>query len=191
MKATKPVDYRLIFVVLLICLTAFSAFKYITTLKDKYDLMKSLNQAKRQVAALEELQKALTQENVTLKEEAQRLAELEADLQYAQKTITRLTEQMALSSAENTAIREEKDILALELSQVSQERDMLKMRLKSLPELKKAIKEVKLQIRNARLMMKEIARKRRFVEGNRGYLIKDGKSTYPSAKIKIEVMPAR
>ena len=112
------------------------------------------------------------------------------NLQNSQKTIEQLTLQIALSKAENTALREEKNRLSLELTEVSQERDTLKARLSSIPELKKTIKEVKVQIYKAKAVMREIAKKRRVIEGNRGYLMKNGKPTFPVSKIKIEVMPA-
>jgi hypothetical protein len=37
--------------------------------------------------------------------------------------------------------------------------------------------------------MREITKKRRVIEGNCGFLIKNGKTTFPITKIKIEVMP--
>jgi len=194
-------NLKIILFVLLLCITIFSVFKYFTALKEKYALLKNLNQAKAQVVALEEaidkekeLEKALSQENLTLKDElksnADKLTQLDANLQNTQKAIEELTLQIALAKAENIAVREEKDNLTLELAQVSQERDTLKSRLSSIPELKKAIKEVKIQIRQAKAMMKEITKKRKIVEGNKGFLVKNGKSTFPVTKIKIEVMPA-
>ncbi len=200
MNLRQAKNYKIILTALLVGITIFSVFKYVAALKEKYDLLKNLNQVKGQVAVLEqaiekerELQKALGQENLTLKDELRantdKLTQLDLDLQNSQKTIEQLTSQIALSQAENTAIREEKDKLALELTQVSQERDTLKARLRSLPELRKTIKEVKIQIHKAKVMMREITKKRRTIEGNCGYLVKNGKSTFPITKIKIEVMP--
>jgi len=194
-------NLKIILFVLLLCITIFSVFKYFTALKEKYALLKNLNQAKAQVVVLEEaidkerkLEKALSQENLTLKDglksNTDKLTQLDTDLRNAQKAIEEFTLQIALTKAENTAVREEKDNLTLELAQVSQERDSLKSRLRSIPELKKAIKEVKIQIHQAKVMMKEITKKRKIVEGNQGFLVKNGKSTFPVTKIKIEVMPA-
>ena len=200
MNLRQAKNYKIILTALLVGITIFSVFKYVAALKEKYDLLKNLNQVKGQVVALEqaiekekELQKALAQENLTLKDELKtntdKLTQLDVDLQNSQKTIEQLTSQIALSQAENTALREEKDKLALEVTQVSQERDTLKARLRSIPELKKTIKEVKVQIHKAKVTMREITKKRRIIEGNRGYLIKNGNSTFPITKIKIEVMP--
>jgi chromosome segregation ATPase len=200
MNPRQAKNYKIILTVLLVGITIFSVFKYVAALKEKYDLLKNLNQVKGQVAVLEqaiekerELQKALSQENLTLKDELKtntdKLTQLDVDLQNSQKTIEQLTSQIALSQAENTALREEKDKLTLELAQISQGRDTLKARLSSVPELKKTIKEVKVQIRKTKVMMREITKKRRVIEGNCGFLIKNGKTTFPITKIKIEVMP--
>ncbi|MDP3732898.1 MAG: hypothetical protein Q8R31_07775 [Candidatus Omnitrophota bacterium] len=204
MDARQAKNYKIILTALLLGITLFSVFKYLAALRERNDLMKNLNQAKSEVAALElekqnlsqtidkekELQKALTEENLTIKDELKKLAQLNDNLQNAQKTIEQLTSQIALSKAENTALGEEKDKLTLELVQVSQERDTLKVRLSSIPELKKTIKEIKIQMRKAKVMMKEITTKRQITEGNRGFLIKNGQPTFPITKIKIEVMPA-
>jgi len=201
MNVRQAKNYKIILTALLVGITIFSVFKYVAALKEKYDLLKNLNQVKGQVAALEqaiekekELQNTLAQENLTLENELKtntdKLTQLDLDLQNSQKTIEQLTSQIALSQAENTALREEKDKLTLELTQVSQEIDTLKARLSSIPELKKAIKEAKMQIPKVKAMIREITRKRRIIEGNRGFLIKNGMSTFPITKIKIEVMPA-
>jgi len=200
MNLRQAKNYKIIIIALLIGITLFSVFKYVAALKEKYDLLKNLNQVKGQVVVLEqaiekekELQKAFAQENLTLKDELKantdKLTQFDVDLQNSQKTIEQLTSQIALSQAENTALREEKDKLALEVTQVSLERDTLKARLSSIPELKKTIKEIKLQIRKTKVMMREITKKRRVIEGNCGFLIKNGKTTFPITKIKIEVMP--
>jgi chromosome segregation ATPase len=201
MSVRPAKNLKLILTVLLVGVTIFSVFKYVMTLKEKYALQNSLKEAKEQAVALElaiekerELHKSLAQENLTLKDELKantdKLAQLDAELQDYQKTIERLTSEVGLAKAENTALREEKDNLVEELNQVSQERDTLKARLGSMPELKKTIREVKVQIRKAKVRMREISKKRRVIEGNRGFLVKNGRSTYPVTKIEIEVLPA-
>jgi len=201
MNVKQAKNLKIFFTVLLACITIFSAFKYFVTLKEKYALQNSLNQAKEQAVALrealekeKELENALGQENLTLKDELkaniEKLAHIDAEIQNYQKTIEQLNLEISLAKAENAAVREEKDDLTEELSQVSQERDTLKARLSSIPELKKTIREVKLQTRKAKVMIREITRKRRVVQGNLGFLIKNGESTYPITKIKIEVIPA-
>jgi len=86
--------------------------------------------------------------------------------------------------------------MILELSQASVENDALRTKLSSVAELKKAIRELK---RNKRLQPVPVLRFKPKnpkvmeeaveVEGNRGFLTRDGVSTFPY-KIRIEVKPA-
>lgn len=193
-------NFKLILIIFLLSVTVFSVFKYLSSLKEKYDLLQAINEAKAQVAALEsekqnimqdlekerQLEQELAQRNTGLKDilmAAQvKITKLNAGFSQAQDELDQLNSQLALLKAENTALREEKDNLSGELTQVS-------ARLNSLSELKKAIKELKRQARKVKVdIEKKKTEVKRIISGNRGYLIKDGRSTYP-AKIKIEVNP--
>ena len=196
-----------ILIALLVTLTLFSVFKYIYSIKEKYELLNILNQTKEQAAALEnekqnllqelekekELQQKLSQENSAFKDSIrlseEKLAQLDADFVQAQKTIEQLNSNFSLLKAENIALIEKKNTLNTKLSQVSQEKDALQVKLSSIAELKKAIKELKRQMRKVGMVIREKVRTNKIIEGNRGFLIKDGKFTYP-AKVKIEVTPA-
>ena len=85
----------------------------------------------------------------------------------------------------------QKEKLSLDFTQVSQENQALKARLSSVEELKKAIKEVKRQMRSSIVEIKQEkeTKTEAVIEGNRGFLLKEGKIIYP-AKVKIEVVPA-
>lgn len=204
MKITLTKNFKTFLIVLLVSITVFSAIEYLMALKEKFILTNNLNQAKSQITALEdtvkkeiELQASLSQDNLKLKDELRvntdKLTQVDLDLHNSRATIEDLTSQIALSKVENTSLREEKDKLSQDLTQVSQERDTLKARLSSIPELKKAIKEVKVQIHLAKAMIREITKQRKAVveiDGNRGFLVKDGKATSPAVNIKIEVKPA-
>ena len=196
-----------ILLVFLLSVTIFSVFKYILSLKEKYDLSALLNQAKEQAAALENekqnllqeidkekaLQEKLTQENTALKDnlktDEEKLANLGADFTVAQKTIEQLNSNFSLLKAENIALIEKKNTLNTKLSQVSQENDSLKARMSSIAELKKSIRELKRQMRRVGIVMKQKVQTERIIQGTRGFLIRDGKFTYP-AKVRIEVTPA-
>ncbi|MFA5356358.1 MAG: hypothetical protein WC301_02995 [Candidatus Omnitrophota bacterium] len=191
MNLRRLKSYKVLLAALLLGVTGFSIFKYLAVTREKYSLMSDLGRVKEQVLALEqnvkkekELQETLSRENLELK------GRLETELKISQDALEQITEQIALAKIENIALREEKEKLALELSQVMQERDDLKVRLSSIRELKRTIREVKVRMRKAKTMMKEITGKKRIVEGNRGYLMIDGKSTFPGTKIRIEVTPA-
>jgi hypothetical protein len=87
------------------------------------------------------------------------------------------------------SLKDEGENLKTQLSQASQEKDILQAKLNSLEELKKVIRELKIKIRQAKI---ELLRKNNVPltkEGNRGFVIKNGKSTYPT-RVKIEVNPA-
>lgn len=185
-------DYKLILIALLTGIAIFTVFKYSSSLKQKQDLLNTLNQIKIQVATLEnekqnltqtlekqiELQQRGSRENSLLKEylkaSTKRLDKLFNDSQELQKENEQLDSQYTLLKAENAALR--------------QESESLKVKLNSITELKKAIKELKGQMRKVGLQMEKAAYTLESVEGNRGFLIKDSKSTY-STKIKIKVIP--
>jgi chromosome segregation ATPase len=207
--AKVPKNYfRIILTVLLMSITLFSIFKYLSSLKEKYDLLDALNQIKEQVAALQterqnllrdldkekKLQQQVSQENAGLKDSLraseEKLAKLDADFTQARKGIAELNSQISALKAENAALRDQGEKLKLELSQFSQEKDALEARLNSIAELKKAIRKLKKQMRKVSIEIKQKTQgHERIVGGNRGYLIKDGQTIYP-AKVKIEVIPA-
>jgi len=54
MSVRQAKNYKIILTLLLVGITIFSVFKYVAALKEKYDLLKNLNQAKGQVAELEQ-----------------------------------------------------------------------------------------------------------------------------------------
>jgi chromosome segregation ATPase len=205
MKKERLKNLSLVF---LLGLTVFSVFKYIYSLREKYDLVNALGQIMEEAAILasekqalvievereKELQQQLTQENSVLNENLriseQRLAQLDSDFAKAQESIEELNSKFALLKAENSALIERKDQLNTQLSEVSQENVNLKAKMSSITELKKAIRELKKQVRKVGVTIREKMKPApKAVEGNRGYLIKDGKFTYPS-RVKIEVIPA-
>ncbi|MEI6631173.1 MAG: hypothetical protein WCL25_00990 [bacterium] len=209
-KAHKKYS-QIILIALLAGVTCFSLFKYFYTLKEKYELYNTLNQIKGQVADLEaqkqeilqgiekekQLNLQITQENTGLKENIgaaeEKIAQLSTDIAYAKKIFEDFKSEVSVLKAENMAVREENVNLTSKLSQVSQEKDTLTMRLSSIAELKKAIRELKKQMRrvSSEISYKETVREK-ILEGNRGFLLKNGKPTYPT-KVKIEVksLPAK
>ncbi|HTZ11578.1 MAG TPA: hypothetical protein VMD04_04295 [Candidatus Margulisiibacteriota bacterium] len=196
--------------VFLLSLTIFSVFKYVYSLREKYDLLSALGQVKEEAASLanekqalvdelgkeRELREQFSQENAVLKENlrvsGEKLAQMNADFAKARETIEQLNSNFALIKAENKALIERKERLSAQLSRVTQENDVLKTTMSSVIELKKAIRELKKQARKVTVAIKEKVKsvqKARALEGNRGYLLKDGKLTYPS-RVIIEVSPA-
>jgi len=195
-----------ILIVLLLTIAVFCVFKYIASLKEKYDLLNTLNQIKEQVATLEkkeqglletlekekELQRKLSQENSGLKDGLKiskiRLMKLFREAKETQKSIEQLNAQFSILKAENKALIEKEDKLKAQFSQVSQENETLKARLGSVVELKKAIRELKRQMRKVSIEINQETQDEKIVEGNHGFLIKDGKLTYPT-RVRIKVIP--
>jgi chromosome segregation ATPase len=107
-----------------------------------------------------------------------RMSRLFSDLREAEDNLEDLGSRYSLIKAENIALRKDKTRLKL----VSEENENLKIILTSVEELKKIIRELKRQKRQA-------AREGGALEGNLGYVIKGGKPSCPP-KIIIEVIPA-
>jgi chromosome segregation ATPase len=190
-----------ILIVLLVALTSFSIFKYVSSLKERYSLLNTLGQIKEQVATLEnekqnllqeigkekELQQKLTRQNSGLKDylkaSRKRLTRLFSAHRKAQNEIEELDAKFSILKTENRVLVEEKQRYATE-------NEGLKAKLSSIAELKKAISELKRQMRKVPTVKKaQMQNEEKNAEGNRGYIIKDGKLTYP-AKVRIEVIPA-
>ena len=85
----------------------------------------------------------------------------------AEERIGRLDAQISILKAENSALLEER-------AKLSGENETMKMKLNSREELKRAIRGLKRQA---------------YIQGNHGFLLKDGQPT-SSVKVKIEVVPA-
>jgi len=197
-----------VLIVLLVTITIFSVFKFISSLKEKHDLLNSLNESKAQVQNLEKEKQNLLQTLEKGKLAEQKLShensELKSNLrasmvkitkifkvtQEAQKTAEQLNSQNSILKAENAALIDQTDKLKAKFSQVSQENEEMKVKLNSVTELKKAIRELKKQPHKENAEIKQtIEQAEKIVDGNRGFLMKDGQVTYP-AKVKIEVTPA-
>lgn len=199
----KMYRLKVIVVFFLIGATIFSIFKYGVTLKEKEELEVNLNRAKEQLIAMEtEKQKLVDdlslrqEENIVLQDSLeqaeQKITALNADFQRVHLAIEELNSQISILKAENTALRDGEGILKTQLSQLSQENEAFKVKFSSLAELKNAIRDLKQKMRRARREITPAikgAKSAKIIEGNRGYLVKDGKATYPAA-LKIEVEPA-
>ncbi|MDD5167016.1 MAG: hypothetical protein PHQ57_06505 [Candidatus Omnitrophica bacterium] len=193
-------QWVLIFIVFLATVTLFSAVRYIALRRENRYLYNNLSRIKEQIDSLEEQRQNLlqtiykqNQENLIIKENLEahkdKLTKMEADFIQARKTIRELASLSASLKAENADLKSQSENLKIQISQVSREKDALEGRSNSVEELKKAIRHIKNKIRQ---LKRELYRKDNLppaIEGNRGFLIKDGKSTYRPAKIIIEVKP--
>lgn len=197
----KKVSYRVILIALLAGITIFSAYKYVSSLKERYDLISAVEQMKAEVVVLDserqllvqelekerDIKQRLVEENMefqeSLKANEEKMAKISSGFAFLQKELEQLNSQLI-------SLRDERDGLNTQVTQIAQERDDLRARLDSVAKLKKAIRELKRQMRGVKTATKKkIRHDDETVYGNRGFLIKDGNSTYP-VKIKIEVISA-
>ena len=193
---------------LLIGVATLTSFRYIRIMIERQRIVNALEQAKSQLAQLEGERKTLNQklENQaqekqelvrgkqavedTLSESQRKFSLIEEQLMQAQKRIDDLNDNLAKIEQENSVLEENRDRLTAQVEQLSQEKSALEERLSSVKELKKAIRELRIKMRNVKVpLLTRASDEDKKIVGNRGYIIRNGESTYP-AKIKIEVTPA-
>jgi len=183
-----------IIIIFLSAVAIFTVLKYALSFKEKCDLSNSLEQAKEQAQILENQKQNLLQElgkekesrqnlKGSLKASAVRLRKLFREAAERQDSIEQLNSRISLARAENALLKEEG-------GKLKGDYEALKTKLSSIAELKKALRELKIEIRRgSRKLTQKNKSVEEIIEGNRGFLIRDGKFTYP-AKVKIEVVPA-
>lgn len=178
----------------------FFSIRYRNILHQKAKLGFALDEANQQLQSLREqleLRKELTAElkeeksalSGSLKEAEGRIFRLQAKNSGAQERIVSLLKDIKELQEEIARTKEDKNQLEQKLSISGERNARLDARLNSIPELKKAIKELKLQMRKAypKPALKIKRYREEIFEGNSGYLIKDGVVTYrPRFKIKVE-----
>ena len=147
-------------------------------------LLKSKNEVKETRTQI--IQEILQKQNIQDKLEVRlrQLQDLQAELEGTKDELNIANKRLGSLEKVNLVLLEE--------------RETLQTRLTSLKELKRAIRRVKIQIhqekvvryRAAKKMQKEIDAQQ-LASGNRGYMIKDGRSRALTwSKPKIEVTPA-
>jgi len=178
--------------VLLVGITAFSMFRYIAELKARYALQDNLAQAQSQIVVMVEEKQNLLQEigkekaaneQLTVKNSA-----LKDNLRASKKRMVRFFQDSAKLESEIEDTRARLSVLKAEnraliesRKRIAMQNEQFRLKLSSVVELKKAIRDLKNNKNNT--LENEI-------EGNRGFLIKDGQLT-SAQNIKIEVVPAQ
>ncbi|MCK9603924.1 MAG: hypothetical protein M0R66_06180 [Candidatus Omnitrophica bacterium] len=193
-------NYKVILVAILCGITIFSVFKYVSALRQKHELSTTIEQIREQAASLEkerqnllqtlekekQLQEQLNDKILTFKDYLKagqaRISKLFTDKNKNKKTIEELSFLISELKNENKTLEEEK-------ARIYQENETLSAKLNSVAELKKAMQELRKQMRKVGIQILKKVDANQSSEGNRGFVVKDGKPT-GSAKVKIEVMPA-
>jgi chromosome segregation ATPase len=192
---------------IMVGISGFSLYQYISLMHEQAGLEADLSQAQEDIKLIElvrdnlsldmekalDAEKALILENTGLKDQIRTdQGRFTAAIQEAQANIDSLTEQISISREENTALVSQIDGLKAQLTTAAEEKNRMAATLSSVDELKKAIKDLRRRTRQARRSapMTIVAdAKKQITEitlGNRGFIIRNGKLTYPS-RVKIDV----
>lgn len=183
-----------ILVFILILALAVSLTRYIWGLKKQVQLLQNEKQNLLQELKKEKEDKErLIQESLVLKGNlaaAQgEVARLKEEVGQNLKVIEQLSARLISVKQETPASKEENAGLAAKMDELKRQKDDLRARLNSISGLKKEIRQLKIQMRNVNRQIKFKSEAVGILEGNRGFLLLEGKPT-PAAKLKIEVNPA-
>lgn len=152
--------------------------------KDKAQLVQSLNSGREAVKKLSDDNAFLS---MTVQAQGGHISALTAELEKTNARLKELDTGYSLLRCENSALKAQLFFLAKEEAK-------LRLSMTSLPELKKAIrglKKKKTRAPSSSLVRKEKPKKPvegQILEGNKGFLIKNGKPTFIKT-IRIEVVP--
>ena len=190
---------RVILVVLGIA-TAVSFWRTAALERQKHRLSTAYTKVQGVVGQLTEERDRLNSELSTTRQtvEAQggQLASLQHELEEAQGRLERTVDELASLQREQAHLRSQNSSLSMQLSAVTAEKAELEQRLSSLKELKLAIRDVKRKIwqqrwASLRTRIEQLRHEDqdRLASGNRGYIIRDGKSTLSSAaRLQVHVL---
>ncbi len=180
----------------------FSVIRYAAALQANSRLESSLNETKDQVSSLdgrikdkEALISRLSEEKSllldSLKDANGKISEANQKNAQNEERIFSLAKELDALEKESLKTKEEKVSLEEKIAQLEAQNAALDGRLHSFPELKKAIKELKIQMRKSRIASAPQRKSRKeVIGGNSGYIIKDGIPTQRH-QIIIEVKPAQ
>ncbi len=159
-------------IALFIALSLFGAITYFDLSRENRLLLNNLDHMSRKLSVSESERERLAKD----------ISRLNSQLIKAKKTIRKLQINLALIKEEKLKIGQEVDILR-------REKDYLKKYLEvksySVKELKRAIREIKKEMNLVRKKMQERIDMVATMKGNRGYLVKDGKSTFKRRTIRV------
>lgn len=169
-----------IFVPILVVFTIIVVFAYLFSLKKQVSVLDAQREALMQALGKEkELSQELSEENSVLKDNLRayknKITKLLAENAVSQKSLEELKSKFSLLEAENKTVREENE--------------GFKSRVECKTGIKGALGELRRQTIKVCREIRQKVDENKLMEGNRGYVIKDGKATLP-AKVKIEVVPA-
>lgn len=168
--------------------------------REKQRVAKAYEEARRLATQLSEererLNGQLVEAQQTVEGQAGAMASLRKELDGLQHRLTESLTELASLQREHVRLREEHGTLATQLSSTITENQQLQSRLSSLKELRLAIREVHWKISaqrlaswRARLQARREVDRDLTLAGNRGYVVREGKSTLSgSPRLHVHVL---
>ena len=200
-------------IALLLGASVFGVYKSIELLKKNSDLSRAVDNLKLKLvtteAFLNQTKEALREsqfDNAKLEGKNRvlnsKLSEKEKQLQRYKENLTMLSNKLKQTVEINASLAEKNRETSDRLVRLEFENDEMKNKLSSIPELKKAIKDLKIKIRQEKRSKRAVQTKQEKIlavpalteavdvdlKGNRGYLLKDGRPTFDA--VDIRVLPA-
>ena len=190
----------LLLALLLLVLSVFSLSRYAPILKAKQELERQNQEARAQLLKLRsdldsladrlEGQKVVNQEMRTENDDLRvNIAKLQEDLSITNEQLELLTSSLLVLNRENASIEEDRLILSERLEKILQDNKNILVKIGSVKELQVMIKEIRKQMSENKMLLRERLDEQALAEGNKGFVIKNGETTYPP-KVHIEVTPA-
>lgn len=200
-------------IAVLLGFSIYSSYKYFSSIDERQILLNEVKLAQEQVLSIQRQrdrlitdlerevirQKSLAEEKtglqVLLRSAQNDLLKMQGQLQAAQEALDGLNDQLALARAENSVLNNQVGELKIKADAAVREKESVEAKFNTLSGLRTAIRELKrkLSLPRSKVFRPKIvkfsrSKKDELILGNGGYMIKDGKPTYP-ARIKIEVVP--
>lgn len=186
-KTSRSKKNFLIFV--LFAIIAVGSWQLITVRKD-------FNIA---VTRIETIQNEIARERQEKEEYKLQAADLNSKLKTANeelKTARSRLKKLSALEADNAGLLQTRQQLAKKIADLEEEKRLINIKLHSLKELKKLVRQAKIEIRDEKIR-KEMEREQIQKEldaqktsmGNKGFLMQNGKSSYKPS-VNIEVKPA-
>lgn len=143
---------------------------------------------------------ALARTSAKLTQSKEELARLSKKVAAFNKAIVALEESASSFKSDLQALREEREQLKLKIAGLVEKKTVLEKRFSSLQELKKALKVArlekygkgKLEKIRSRLAHIEMVKAMDLIalrQGNRGYLLKEGETTFKSPRVRVKLEP--
>ena len=167
----------------LLTVSLFSTLRYVQVAGEKRQLLKNIYQISDKFSSLENDRKALTQELSLINSKL--IAEEIKNKQLKLTMVALKEEKQKL----NQELKEEREKFDQEIKILRSKKLSLETRWGSLKELKKAIREIKKKMYSVKRKMQKSIDIVAASGGNRGYLVRDGESTFKKTTVKIKVIP--